>query len=169
MALAGFWLVTMSLENQPDEKGGNGLSVTSPVPGVGAIGGQLIQMQPSTLPSVPEGSEAASTTAKEEPMRRRGGYAEAFVTITDIGFEPSRQTVPVGYMVTFVNDGQAAHWPASDDHPTHVKLPGFDAKRGLATGEEYSFIFSAVGEWGYHDHLNPNVKGVVVVEQPEVD
>lgn len=89
---------------------------------------------------------------------------EMTVSITDTGFEPSKVTIPVGTTVVFVNNGQALHWPASDVHPTHEILPGFDAKRGLATGETYSYTFQTKGSWSMHDHLNPRATGIITVE-----
>lgn len=86
------------------------------------------------------------------------------VSITDTGFLPATMTVPVNTTVTFTNNGQGAHWLASDPHPTHTAQAGFDAKRGLATGEAYTFTFTASGTWGYHDHLNPRVTGTIVVK-----
>lgn len=86
------------------------------------------------------------------------------ITITDTGFTPAALTVPVNTTVTFTNNGQGAHWPASAPHPTHTGLPGFDAKRGLATGESYSYTFTKVGTWPFHDHLNPRLTGSVTVE-----
>ncbi|MEK6824273.1 MAG: hypothetical protein AABY02_00300, partial [Nanoarchaeota archaeon] len=63
-------------------------------------------------------------------------------------------------------------------HPSHKNYPGsdiakcgtseastiFDACKGLAQGESYSFTFNEVGSWNYHDHLNPNLRGTVIVE-----
>ena len=86
------------------------------------------------------------------------------ISITDTGFEPAQVTVAVGAKVTFLNNGQALHWPASAPHPTHTALPGFDAKKGLATGESYSFTFDTAGVWKFHDHLNPNLFGSVTVQ-----
>lgn len=86
------------------------------------------------------------------------------IEITDTGFVPEEVTVLVGSTVRFVNNGQAAHWPASDVHPTHDILPEFDAKRGLTTGETYEYTFSEAGEWSMHDHLFPQFTGTIVVE-----
>ena len=86
------------------------------------------------------------------------------ISMTDTGFSPSSVTIPVGTTVTFVNNGQASHWPASDLHPTHQILPGFDAKRGLSTGETYSYTFTKAGTWQFHDHLLPSLKGSVVAQ-----
>lgn len=98
-------------------------------------------------------SSPAATTAKK-----------VTISIEDTGFTPETVTVPGNSTVTFINNGQAAHWPASDDHPTHNILSGFDAERGLATGESYSFTFTKTGTWEYHDHLAPRVTGQIVVE-----
>lgn len=98
------------------------------------------------------------------PVPTSSPQAAAVISIMDTGFEPSAITVTAGTTVTFVNNGQAAHWPASDPHPTHTALPGFDAKRALATGETYSFVFSKVGQWGFHDHLHSQLHGTVTVQ-----
>jgi plastocyanin len=86
------------------------------------------------------------------------------VSITDAGFVPANITVKPGTTVTFVNNGQQAHWVASNPHPTHTDLPGFDAKHAMAPGESYVFVFEKIGTWGYHDHLNPSTMGAVVVQ-----
>jgi plastocyanin len=86
------------------------------------------------------------------------------VKITDDGFEPSSLTVSSGDTVTFDNESSDDSWPASDVHPTHQNYPGFDAKKPLLSGESYSFTFTKTGEWGYHNHLEPDVTGTIVVE-----
>jgi plastocyanin len=109
------------------------------------------------LQPVPDGAE--SPTSTPIPITNE----QATVSLTDSGFSPPTLTVSSGTTVTFVNNGQGAHWPASDPHPTHTALAGFDAKRGLTTGESYSFTFTKVGSWNYHDHLNPTVRGTITV------
>jgi plastocyanin len=86
------------------------------------------------------------------------------VLITSSGFIPSTLTIKIGDTVTFVNKDSKPHWPASDPHPTHTNYPGFDALRPLKTGESYSFTFTKQGAWGYHDHLNPSLRGTIIVE-----
>ena len=98
------------------------------------------------------------------------------VTITSNGFQPSLLQVKVGETVVFVNQDSTKHWPASAVHPTHNKYPGsginkcgsfdplnFDACKGLAQGESFSFIFNEKGTWGYHDHLKAGLQGTIVV------
>ena len=90
--------------------------------------------------------------------------AAAAVVINENGnFSPSEVKIKKGGKVTWVNKGQNPVWPASNPHPIHTDYPGFDASRGLANGESYSFTFDKVGSWGYHNHLNPGMRGEVKV------
>ncbi len=87
------------------------------------------------------------------------------VHVTDEGFEPRSVEVVSGETVVFENSGQKAHWPASDDHPTHTKYPEFDPLKPLEAEMEWSFTFDEPGEWKYHDHQNPYLRGEIVVRE----
>jgi len=99
------------------------------------------------------------------------------ISITDDGFVPARVTVHKGATITWKNEGENSHWPASAVHPTHSAYPehtsedclgsSFDACLGLNLGESYSFRFNTVGVWGFHDHLNARMTGVVEVIEYE--
>ncbi len=103
---------------------------------------------------------------------------EKIVEITSGGFSPTPLTISAGDTVTFVNKDAEPHWPASAMHPTHTVYPGsniekcgtpeesriFDACRGLASGESWSFTFNEKGTWNYHDHLNAKLFGKVIVQ-----
>lgn len=117
-------------------------------------GGQPIQLAPTVSPEAP-----TSPAVSESPAA-----TTATISISDTGFSPATVRVKVGTTVTFVNNGQAAHQPVSNPHPVHTDLPGFAARKGLVTGEEYLFVFTKVGTWGFHDHLNTALRGSVVVE-----
>ena len=81
-------------------------------------------------------------------------------------------TIKTGTTVTFTNEDSNQHWPASAMHPTHTAYPEsggcigskFDACKGLAQGESFSFTFNEIGSWGYHDHLRASMTGKIVVE-----
>ncbi|GAC1413339.1 MAG: hypothetical protein NVSMB66_5020 [Candidatus Doudnabacteria bacterium] len=90
--------------------------------------------------------------------------AVKIITITSSGFSPSSVNIKKGDYVKFINQDSSAHWPASDPHPSHTGYPGFDALRGLAQGESYTFQFQKSGTWGFHDHLNASWRGKVVVQ-----
>jgi plastocyanin len=88
---------------------------------------------------------------------------EDIVHVTDEGFEPRSIEVEASSTVVFENVGGEAHWPASDDHPTHEAYSGFDPKEPVEPGAEWSFTFDRPGKWEYHDHMNPYLMGEVVV------
>lgn len=88
----------------------------------------------------------------------------ATVIYSDDGFSPKEISVKVGQTVQFVNENSGNMWVASDDHPTHKKLPELDNKEAVKNGESYKFIFTKEGEWGYHNHIKPTAVGVIIVE-----
>lgn len=105
-----------------------------------------------------EKAENSMVENKEEMMKD-----EVVVDMTSAGFSPNLINVKAGDNVRFENKNTENHWPASAVHPTHQELPGFDALGPVAPGESYEFTFTKVGEWRYHDHLNPTIFGKVVV------
>ncbi|HTK59608.1 MAG TPA: plastocyanin/azurin family copper-binding protein [Candidatus Baltobacteraceae bacterium] len=80
-------------------------------------------------------------------------------------FSPATITVKKGTTVTWTNEGSAKVWIASDPHPVHDGYPGLDSGTDIGTGASYSFTFEKTGSWGYHNHLNPLVKGTVIVTE----
>lgn len=122
--------------------------------------------QESTTPQAPSPSAESKPEAKSTT-----------VEMSDTGFSPSQVTITRGSSVTFVSKGTSNYWPASAVHPTHQVYPGsdiqkcntpeqsniFDACRGLKQGESWSFTFNVAGNWKYHDHLNPGLRGGVEV------
>ena len=103
-----------------------------------------------------------------EASAHEGDDGSVVVHVTDDGFEPRSVEVDAGTTVVFENVGGEAHWPASDDHPTHEEYPEFDPKKPVQPGTEWSFTFDRPGEWGYHDHMNPYLTGEIEV-LPERD
>lgn len=86
------------------------------------------------------------------------------VEIEDDGFHPQTLTIEAGETVEFENKSSDDAWPASNVHPTHLLYRGFDAKKPLLPGDSYSFTFTKPGRWGYHNHLEPDVQGTIVVK-----
>lgn len=96
----------------------------------------------------------------------------------DDRYDPTDITINSGEKVIFENEGSSEHWPASNIHPTHRLYPGtdiakcgtdqeqtmFDACSGIKPGGEYEFTFTKEGEWRYHDHLFPEIKGIITVK-----
>lgn len=91
----------------------------------------------------------------------------ATVTLRANGSQPDSVTVTVGTTVTFKNDDTVSHWVASDPHPAHTGLPGFDLG-AMAPNGATQHTFTKVGRWGYHDHLDAGNAGflgtVIIIE-----
>ena len=115
-------------------------------------------MSPSdTVSLLPTSSSTSSPTPRvsKTPVPTSTPVAHTYTaTFTAQGISPSQLNIKVGDTVKFINQDSAAHWPASDPHPTHTICPGFDALRGLAKGESYSFKFTVAKTCPFHDHLN---------------
>lgn len=92
--------------------------------------------------------------------------ATTTVTYSDDGFVPSIVgPLPVGTTVTFVNDSSSDKLRvASNPHPVHTDLNGFDSLGPIPVGESYSFTFDDPGEWGFHNHFSTSQTGTVVIE-----
>lgn len=100
------------------------------------------------------------------------------VTYTDSGYSPSGVTISAGDTINFVNNSSGGMWTASAIHPTHTVYPGsgiakcstaqegeiFDACEGTNGGDSWSFTFNEQGSWNYHNHLQVNHTGAIIVE-----
>lgn len=91
--------------------------------------------------------------------------ASALVLMENDKANPDKLTIKRCTKVSFRNNSQRAVWPASDLHPTHGIYPEFDPKQGIDPGREWSFVFDKVGNWRYHDHLAPQIRGVIIVKE----
>jgi len=85
------------------------------------------------------------------------------VTRTERGFEPSRIYIRKGDTVVFMSKTNKSFWPASDSHPAHTAYPAFDPQKPIPPEGEWRFIFEKPGVWNFHDHMDPLMKGKVVV------
>lgn len=104
--------------------------------------------------------EGNGGTSPSAPAAQHQTYT---VSYTNSCFTPSSVSIKNGDTVTFVNNSNKNMWPASDPHPQHTLYPEFDARKDIAPGGSYSFTFTRIGSWGYHDHNKPSCHGTVVV------
>lgn len=109
-----------------------------------------VQVTPPLEESVTQAPQPATTSAT--------------VRYTDAGFVPESVTVTAGSTVTFVNESSSGMWVASAMHPTHSLLPGFDALQSFVRGGTYEYMFTKVGTWKYHNHVNPTAVGTIIVQ-----
>ncbi|MCR4328500.1 MAG: hypothetical protein NUV53_03200 [Patescibacteria group bacterium] len=124
-------------------------------------------VSPSTFPvatsSVVESIAVPLDTISDVSMHTS---QEFFVVYDANGFLPKTITVKKGDTVVFQNRTGTRVSVASDDHPTHLRYPDFDQYRTDQKGlDVFRFVFTKVGTWGYHDHLNANMVGMVIVTE----
>ncbi len=120
-------------------------------------------VNPALRPSPTARQELSGATGMVPETPETTAQGSVVVRLTDSGFAPQTVTVKKGTSVTFTNAGTSNMWVASDVHPTHQLLPGFDELTSVAKGGTYTYTFTKVGTWTYHNHLQPTVKGTVVV------
>jgi plastocyanin len=79
------------------------------------------------------------------------------------GFFPGSIEIEVGQYVTFENVSDSDMWIASDPHPSHKALPGFDGRSAVKTGGKYLFVFTQPGVWKYHNEADTTKGGQIIV------
>jgi plastocyanin len=90
---------------------------------------------------------AAATTL---PARAATDHA---VAIKGMKFAPAELTVAAGDTVTFTNMDSAPHTGTADDH-------SFDTGK-LTKGQSGTVNIAAKGEFTFHCHIHPAMKGVI--------
>jgi len=102
-------------------------------------------------------------------------HASAYVVYDGASYTPSSVTIKKGGTVTFTSTGPLM-WVATDAHPLHDGYDGVPQAQHCAPGytgpkpfdqciggERFVFTFDKIGSWGYHDHLNDEAGGTVIV------
>ncbi len=88
----------------------------------------------------------------------------AVIEITNNGFIPNTLQIKKNTTVTWRNIDTNTHQPAADPFRTHESNPNLVALEALEENDSFSFTFDEVGEFGYHDNLNPDImKGKIIV------
>ena len=113
---------------------------------------------PEQKTQTPTATAIVSALVPSEPIDPNA----AQVIYTGVSFVPKRLDIEPGDQVRFVNASDKPLWPASNIHPTHAILPELDAKGAVPPGETWAFTFNTRGFWRFHNHLQPEVGGLVV-------
>lgn len=128
------------------------------VVGVLVLGGLFFLFKPKTSPTTPQSNQQTTGTIQNQVV-----VDTKTVVMKADSFEPANLTIQKNTKVIFKNEDSQERWPASAIHPTHGIYPEFDPRRNIAPGESWEFIFDKVGNWKYHDHLNPSIRGEIKV------
>ncbi len=80
------------------------------------------------------------------------------------GFSPRNLSIKKGDTVRFVNNSDEDMWVASNPHPVHTDLSGFDAGHAYTSNQIFIYTFNQQGTWGYHNHVHSSSEGSVIVK-----
>lgn len=101
---------------------------------------------------------------KDLPFVRKYLPSKTYViTLTQNKFVPNYLTIERYDYVRFVNQESRSFWPASNLHPSHKLYSEFDPKGPISAGKTWTFRFDKAGIHEFHDHLAPDITGVIVV------
>ncbi|MBI2109159.1 MAG: hypothetical protein HYT93_03200 [Parcubacteria group bacterium] len=125
--------------------------------------------------SMQEVKQEVSNTPLPSTLNKAGEKISAtVVTYTKDGFSPETVEIKAGETVMFKNESELSLWVASAIHPTHSLYPkksssdclgsSFDACAVTAPGSSWSFAFTEVGSWNYHNHIQANHRGTITVK-----
>ncbi len=96
------------------------------------------------------------------------------VSFNGDAFDPKTVTINKGDTVKWISTG-GNMWVASAQHPDHTGYSGTTRTQHCpdtsgtafdqcAPGTSFSFTFQKTGTWNYHDHLNAQLFGSVIVQ-----
>jgi|GEM_PF-3312871 len=112
----------------------------------------------NTPPTNSRTTGSFSTSPTDESSLQR-------VTILASGLDRPNVTIALGERVEFRNADVVRHHLASNPHPTHTDLPGFE--QDISAGGNFIFTFTRQGTFGYHDHNTPSAtafQGTITVQ-----
>ena len=107
------------------------------------------------------GGGYSSPSTPSTPATTQPAAAGLTVTISATGVQPRSLQVPMGGVVTFVNNDTRTHQIMSNPNPTHTDCPSINDVSTLAPGQSrQTGAFTVTKACGYHDHMNPNDAGL---------
>lgn len=127
--------------------------------------GGLVWYSMTQQTELPQPNTATPTTSPRDTTTNTEGETDqdvSVITYTDNGFSPSTLTVKAGDTITIKNDAESPVQFSSDDHPTHREHPEINMQV-LQPGGERQLTIAEPGTYMYHDHLDPNHTGTIIV------
>lgn len=112
---------------------------------------------PSPSPSA-SASPTTSTGASASPAA-----AKATVSYDGSTFTPTQNTVTSGGAITFINKSSREVDVDSDPHPVHTSDTELNVGP-IAPGQSKTVTVTKKGNFGIHNHLNPNQTARVTVQ-----
>lgn len=89
--------------------------------------------------------------------------ATATITYTNNGFNPKTLTITAGATVVIKNQSSEDLLFSSNDHPTHTHNDELN-EAALGPDQSQTITPTTKGTWGFHNHLDANKTGTLVVQ-----
>lgn len=86
------------------------------------------------------------------------------ITRNASSFTPSSVTITAGDQIKFVNTSGASIQPSSNPHPDHTDYTALNMAVIPNNSSSTTGALNNVGTWGYHDHLDNNISGTIVIQ-----
>lgn len=86
------------------------------------------------------------------------------IVLSEQGFKPETVSVKKGTRVIWINNSTAQASINSDDHPSHTKFPVLNLGE-FEPGSNLQLILDKPGTYSYHNHLNPEMTGTVIITE----
>lgn len=124
-----------------------------------------VTQKTSSLSAKQSDDKPLKEIADGEACREYRGYSAA--TIELICYQDKNYKlwsyVKTGRKVIFYNNSSESMWIASNPHPAHSDLAGFDQGKAVPKGGTYEYTFTKPGKYYFHNHMNPERTGKVKV------
>ena len=120
--------------------------------------------KPTNNPSsaVPAPGSTTPETQVKDQVPTDEKTVPATIKFDGTNFSPETIEVGSGVKLTIVNNSDQALDFQSDPHPVHTDNDQLNIGL-IAAGQSKTVSLTTVGEWGYHNHLNPNQTGTITV------
>lgn len=126
---------------------------------VGAVGWFILNSQNQATPTSTTTVPGATTSAEKAVTPA----AAATVTFNGTSFTPATVTIKSGQSVAFRNSSTREIQVDSNPHPFHTDNAELNIG-SIPPGEVVTATLTKVGTWRYHNHLNSDQGGTVVVQ-----
>jgi plastocyanin len=104
-----------------------------------------------------------SLTNKNSNQQPTASKPKATVILNNTGFSPKTLTVKTGTIVIWINQSGTGGSVNSDNHPTNLLFPSLNLGQ-FNNGTSVTTMFEKPGKYTYHNEVNPDQRGTVIVE-----
>lgn len=89
------------------------------------------------------------------------------ITYTSSGFSPNTVIVKSGGLITWMNNSDGQVQVGANPHPIHTgnkEITGNEFTLDLDKGQQKTMTVNKTGTFGYHNHINADETGTIIVK-----